>query len=480
MGDILGKTIADKYRIEELIRRSRTADLYRATHLLMDKAVSVKVLPSMLKNDAVATERFFKEARETSRIGHANVLNVIDFGTDQDGTPYAVCDGPVAESLRSVMLREGPFPADLAIDLTRQAALALGSGHEIDVTHGNLSPENILLIQSPEGSLTAKVTDFGTPNVLMAGDDLLEAVPGDLAYLAPELCSGADHPDAISDIYSLGAILYEMLAGTPPFTGEKPTDVMLKHIEEAPAPLVAFRGDLPPEIEPVILKALAKDPAMRQQTTQELIDDLSTRQEPTAAAAAAATGGGDFWKTAFMVLIGTGILAAALIYATSVKQTDPATVLIPDANGLPVQPINPATGFEEQQLAVMPGSFSDFPATTDGSPGDSLPGGDGYNPWSTGVPPPGAPTYVPPPGQIITIDPNNPSQFMPPDGGVILVPVPANTTPKPTPTRPSTANTNTGPDVKPAATPSPAPTTKPDPKPSPTKAAPDNGDDAGN
>ena len=466
MAEMIGKTIAEKFRIDELIKRSRVSELYRATHLLIDKPVTVKLLSETLKGDNAATEQFFKEARETARIGHSNVLNIIDFGTDTDGTPFAVCDGPVAETLRSVILRDGALPADVAVDITRQTALALGSGHEIGVVHGGLSTESILLVQDQDGRLNVKVTDFRTPNAMMNGDPL-DAAPEDLLYLAPEICSGADLPDVRSDIYSLGAILYEMLAGTPPFVGEKPTDVMLKHIEEAPAPLVAFRSDLPPELEPVILKALAKDPAMRQQTMQELIDDLERKAEPQAAAAAAQSGG-DFWKTAFMVLIGTGVLAAALIYATSVKQTDPAIVLMPDANGLPVQPINPATGFEEQQLAVMPGAMPDYPAGPGQTAADTLPGGDGYNPWATGVPPPGAPTYVPPGGPVVVIDPNNPSQFMPPDGGVILVPVPANvnTKPSPSPTRTPAANANTAPAPTPAATP-PPPAPKPDPKPSP-------------
>lgn len=473
-----GKTIADKYLIEELIERSAASDLYRAKHLLMDKPVTVKLLPAISKHDKTAIDRFFDEAKQTARVGHQNILNIIDFGTDTDGTPYAVCDTPVAETLRSVILRDGQLSVELAVELARQIAAGVGAGHEMNIVHGNLSSDNVLLFQDQDGSLTAKVSDLGSANAMMRGGDPLEVAPSDFAYLAPELCSGADRPDLRSDIYSLGVILYEMLAGTVPFTGEKPTDVMLQHIEEPPAPLMAFRTGLPPELESVILKAMAKEPEMRQQSMQEFIDDLALKADEPKAMAAKAKGGGDFWKTVFMVLIGTGVLAAALIYATSVKQTDPATVLMPDTNGLPVQPINPATGFEEQQLAVMPGALPDFPTSAATLPADTLPGGDGYNPWATGAPPPGGPTYVPPGGQVITIDPNNPSQFMPPEGGVILVPVPANTkpSPSPSPTKPPAANANTAP------TPAASPTQKPEPgptqtKPPPAKPSPENDSD---
>jgi len=166
-------------------------------------------------------------------------------------------------------------------------------------------------------------------------------------------------------------------------------------------------------------------------------------------------------ETAFVVLAGISLLSAFLIYGTSTKRTDPTAFLQPDANSQPVQPINPATGVEEQNLAMMPGALTDSNTNSSMSqPPGTLPGGDGYNPWATGIAPPpgGPPANTPPGGQVYTIDPNNPSPFMPPDSGVILVPVPANTnTARPTPTpRTPPANANTGAaNTAPKATPTP-------------------------
>ena len=167
-----------------------------------------------------------------------------------------------------------------------------------------------------------------------------------MEYRFPEQYSDPGEMDERSDIYSLGVIFYEMLAGSVPFTGETATEVMLRHAQEAPPPLSTFRQDLPVELEPVLLKALAKDPEARYQTTEEFAADLDTIPATVegAKAAAATT---NIWKTAFIVMVGTMVLAAALIYATSSRQTNPTTQLQPDANGIPVQPINPVSGADD-------------------------------------------------------------------------------------------------------------------------------------
>jgi hypothetical protein len=222
--------------------------------------------------------------------------------------------------------------------------------------------------------------------------------------------------------------------------------VMLKHAEEEPPAMSEFRADVPSALEAVIRKALAKDPDERFQKAAEFVEALDQ------ATLAGADTGGRFWKTAAAVIIGIGVLASVLIYATSSKQTIPLTQLQPDAEGQPVQPINPATGAEEQTLVSMPGSIPGSMSNVDilSQPPGTLPGGDGYNPWATGAPPPGAPTYVPPGGGQVYIDPTTGSPFMPNDTGVILVPVPANTNtraaPTPTPKTPAAnANTQTAP-----------------------------------
>lgn len=478
--DLTGQLVAEKFKLIGLVKSGPEGDLYRAENTLIEKPVTLLVLPA--DADAKARERFRKNAKAASAAEHPNLLNVLDFGIDASGVSYAVCDAANPETLSQAIARGGKMPVENAVEIGKQIAASLETLHASGRTHGNLTADNILLSEVAESAAIAKVAGIGSLGPLERTGDVLAAAPSELAYLAPELCSGTDSPDALSDIYSAGVVIYEMLAGTVPFSGEKPTDVLLKHIEEPPPPLSAFRSDLPPTLEPVILKALSKSPEMRQQSGAELMGELAAAfgGAPDAAAAGEPVKKNNFWATAAMVLIGTAALGGALIYATWSKKTDPATVLQPDANGMPVQPINPATGTEEQQLAVMPAYSIDGNSNVPLTAPDTLPGGDGYNPWATGVPPPGAPSYVPPGGEMYNIDPRTGSPFMPPDGGVILVPVPVNTntnarpTPTPSPGRDANANTNTRPatpsntapaNTSPAATPrtTPAPARTPTP-----------------
>lgn len=476
--ELIGTTIAGKYRIDSLTLSSENGDLYAATHVLTERPIGLRVLPKARATRKDLATRFFDSARASAKFLHPNALNIADFGTDENGNSYAVCDDVKGDTLKATILRDGQLALVSVIEIAKQIASALAEAHAAGVVHKNLTAENVLLAEQPDGSVIAKVFDFATPNAIERSGDVIEASAADFSYLAPEQCAGGEVADARGDVYSLGVIIYEMLAGVVPFTGEKPTDVMLKQIEEPPVPLSVFRNDVDPGFEKIFLQAMSKNPEMRQQSARDFYEEVAAYSGDGSTASAAAASGGNFWRTAFMVLIGVAALASALIYATSVRRTEPTTVLQPDANGLPVQPINPATGIEEQALASMPMYPTD---SLDGSgqpltAPDTLPGGDNYNPWATGVPPPGAPPqYIPPGGQLYTIDPNNPSQFMPNEGGVILVPVPANTNTnvKPTPTpRPTGSNTNTAPSATPAATPAATPRPSPSVKPPASRPAP--------
>ena len=460
-GSLTGTIIAEKYRLGELLRNGEHGDLYEARHVLMDKLVSVRVLRPSVAADSANTEKFFASAKAASKISNPHVLNISDFGTDGAGYVYAVYEPLEGRSLRSVISEDGTFPVHTAVETATQIAEALSASHAAGQVHGDLSTDNVLLTGS-EG-IAAKVIEFGSHGPLI--EERTHAA--DFAYVAPEICSGADSPDERSDVYSLGVVLYEMLAGVPPFSGEKPTDVMIKHIEEIPPPLADFRNDLPDELEPVIAKALSKNPDARQQTAREFADELALVSGALAGKAAAAPQN-NLWKTAFIVLVGMTLLGAFLIYSTWMRRTDPATAVQSDANSLPVQPINPATGTEEQTLAAMPALTADAIANSNTLPG-TLPGGDGYNPWATGAPPPGAPA-IPPGGQVVTIDPATGSPFMPTDG-VVLVPVPVNSnanTAKPSPT-PKPANANAAPQATPTPPANTAPA-KPTPTPRPTRS----------
>jgi hypothetical protein len=334
-------------------------------------------------------------------------------------------------------------------------------------------PQDISIRKDAFETEIVKVFGFGSDPMTVARD-------ADPRYLSPEQLTQFPAADERSDVYSLGVVLFEMLAGVVPFDGGNAKDVLAKINAEPPPPLSAFRRDLHPEIEPIILTALAADPERRYQKVSAFAEDLSLAAGgPEKAAAATATAGGkkhNIWQTAFIVLAGILVLAIGLIYATSVRKTDVTAQLQAEPGTLPVQPIGPATGAQEESLSKLPDmTDAEILAAQTGTmeaPPGTLPGGDGYNAWANGgappigAPPPGSsvPVYVPPAGQTVTIDPNGGSQFMPQSDGIILVPVPmanANTgsTAKPTPTPKSPAG-NT---AVPSATPKPmmSPTPKP-------------------
>jgi hypothetical protein len=254
------------------------------------------------------------------------------------------------------------------------------------------------------------------------------------------------------------------------------------HTEELPPPLSSFRSDLPENVESVALTAMAVDPDARYQSAAEMAEALELAQQSVARPKTAAA---NPWKTLAFVVAGILLLSAFLIYATWMKRTDPATVLQPDANGLPVQPINPATGAEEQSLAIMPALTMDANSNVNSAidPG-MYPGGDSYNPWAAGgAPPPGAPP-IGPPGSTTTVvtSPGNP--FNPPADCPNATWVaernawlcdfsgtPPATRPTPTPRSAAPANANTA--TQPAATPTQRPTAPgATPRAQPTRAAP--------
>jgi serine/threonine-protein kinase len=483
-GSLTGTIIAEKYRLGDLIRGGETADLYDARHVLMDKQVSVRVLRPSLAADSYNVEQFIDQAKAASKINDPHLLNINDFGTDREGFVYSVLEPFTGKPLKEVIAEDGAFPVHSSVEIGRQIAQALTASHSIERVHGNLSTSNIVLVGA-EG-ISAKVLDFGSANAIERESE----DPSEFAYLAPEQCAGSATPSAQGDVYALGSVVYEMLAGTPPFTGEKPSEVMMKHMEEMPPPLSSFRTDIPDGLEAVIVKALSKNPDMRQQTAQEFADELAPIGATAVAASAGAARQNNLWKTAFIVLVGITLLGAFMIYGTYTKRTDPTTVLQPDADGQPVQPLNPATGIEEQGLAAMPAYNASTLANSNmNQPPGTLPGGDGYNPWANGgAPPPGAPVQQG--GAVITV-PSGSSPFMPPEcilqpSGIYLCPAPvnANAAAKPTPTpKPPVANANTGtaPQSTPAAntaqpkqSPTPKPTTRA-PRATPTPKPDENG-----
>jgi hypothetical protein len=465
--ELIGKLIADKYRVEALVSEGESGDLYRGHNEMLNRPVVLKILSPALAIDARWVKRFINEARAASALTHSNILNITDFGTDAKGLSYAVYEEVKGPSLSEVLSSFPLMDEKRALSIARQVATAISAAHEKKILHGRLDPSVAYVDSLEDENDLVKVLGFGADPLNVPRDR-------DARYLAPEQCNAFPHADERSDVYSVGVLLYEMLSGVVPHDGTTPADVLSKQTQEPPAPLSAFRRDLHPDIEPIVLTAIATEPDRRYQSMKAFSEDLellgAALQGNDKGKASGAAVGRKVWQTAFVVLAGISLLAAALIYGTSVRQTDPTAHLeTPDLGGLPVQPIGPATGAQEESLASMP-ALTDAEIMSSAAMQQmqsDLPGGDGYNAWANGgVPPPGAPLnsqapplgYVPPGGQVYTIDPSTGSQFMPPDSGVILVPVPVNTN-----TAPSTAPAPKTPAANAAATPNPETAATPKP-----------------
>lgn len=462
----LGRTVAGKYRIESVLRATELGRLYNATHLLTEKRVTLKILSPALAVDDKIVSRFMEEAKTLSSFSHPNILNVTDFGSEPDGDTYIVYEAVEGITLKDEIVVEGAFPLGRVLDVSRQIASGLIAAHARGMMHGSLGGDKVMLYRDSEGREAVKIMGLGTA---ASGETVALASQSSFEYLSPEQCADPSNFDARADIYSLGAMLYEMLTGELPFNGSNPGELMMKQATQPPPPLSAFRSDLPPGLEPIVLSALAKNRELRYQTMGDLLSDvnaLEVSHESPSGAAQTSAAEENVWKTAFVVLAGVSVLSIGLIYFTYVPRTDPSTVAAADSGAMPVQPINPATGINEQGLAsIIPMTAEAMqqinPMTMPSPMADPLGGsGDGYNPWSGG-PPPGAPAPIQPGGQVITVQEGN-SPFMPPDNsGIYLVPqqVP---TPAPQPGAPkaqdaggSQPSAQPTPEAKPAASPKP-------------------------
>ncbi|HEV7859787.1 MAG TPA: protein kinase [Pyrinomonadaceae bacterium] len=277
---LVGQTLASKYRIEELINEGGMGAVYRGTHTLMDKTVAVKVLHPALAADDKIVARFSREARAASRISHPHALNVTDFGESENGIVFLVMEYLRGQTLKEVIRTEGPMSLTRAVGIIRQVSGALDAAHAQGVVHRDLKSDNIMLEDVGDGDW-AKVLDFGIAKIqedVGNTDPALTAanmIIGTPQYMSPEQCSQASEIDSRSDIYSLGVILYEMLAGHVPFTGDSPTAIMMQHLQDPPPSILEERADLPAAVGRVIARAMAKRPEDRYQSAGELSETLA-------------------------------------------------------------------------------------------------------------------------------------------------------------------------------------------------------------
>ena len=269
-----------RYRLKRLLASGGMGDVWVAYHPGLKRDVAVKILRHEAWSD-VAVRRFEREVRATTQLSHPNTVRIFDYGVSDDGLWYYAMELLEGESVAALVAREGALATGRALRLIGQAARALAEAHAKGIVHRDVKPENLLVTTAGGEPDFVKVLDFGIASVAMAeGDAKLTrtgAVMGTLAWLAPEAIRG-DAIDARADVYALGAILYLMLAGRPPFEHETAVAVMSAHLHERPAPPSSKRGGpLPHELEAIVLRCLEKDPEARYPTAEALAEALEGR-----------------------------------------------------------------------------------------------------------------------------------------------------------------------------------------------------------
>jgi beta-lactam-binding protein with PASTA domain/predicted Ser/Thr protein kinase len=257
-----------RYRIVRKLGSGGMADVYLAEDEELGRRIAIKILNDRHANDESFVERFRREAKNAAGLSHPNIVSIYDRG-EAEGTYYIAMEYLDGRSLKELVVARGPLPIPDAIDATRQVLAALRFAHRKGVVHRDIKPHNVMA--DADGRL--KVTDFGIARAGVSQMTEAGSIIGTAQYLSPEQARGAP-VDQRSDLYSVGVVLYEMLTGTTPFSGESPVEIAMKHLSDPPRPPSVERADIPPDLDMIVLRALAKNPDDRFQTAEEIDAEL--------------------------------------------------------------------------------------------------------------------------------------------------------------------------------------------------------------
>jgi eukaryotic-like serine/threonine-protein kinase len=269
VSDTLINTLFDgRYRILRKLGTGGMANVYLAEDEVLGRRVAIKILNDRHAGDDQFVERFRREAKNAASLSHPNIVSIYDRG-EAEGTYYIAMEYLDGRSLKELIVARGPAPIHLAVDYARQILAAIRFAHRHGIVHRDIKPHNVLV----DGEGRLKVTDFGIARAGVSQMTEAGSIIGTAQYLSPEQAKGAS-VDQTSDLYSVGVVLYELLTGVVPFSGDTPVEIAMKHLSTVPEPPSAKRADVPRDLDMVVMRALAKDPSERYQSAEEMDADL--------------------------------------------------------------------------------------------------------------------------------------------------------------------------------------------------------------
>jgi beta-lactam-binding protein with PASTA domain/predicted Ser/Thr protein kinase len=269
VSDTLIDTLFDgRYRIVRKLGSGGMATVYLAEDQELGRRVAIKILNERHANDDQFVERFRREAKNAAGLSHPNIVSIYDRG-EAEGTYYIAMEHLHGRNLKELISARGPAPVHVSVEVTRQVLAALSNAHKNGIVHRDIKPHNVMV----DDDRRVKVTDFGIARAGASQMTEAGSIVGTAQYLSPEQARGAG-VDQRSDLYSVGVVLYELLTGKVPFNGESPVEIAMKHLSDTPPAPSELNGEVPEELDMVVMRALAKDPARRYQSAEQMDADL--------------------------------------------------------------------------------------------------------------------------------------------------------------------------------------------------------------
>ncbi|HXK19345.1 MAG TPA: serine/threonine-protein kinase [Polyangiaceae bacterium] len=382
----VGQVIGGSYRIVRYIGSGGSSHVFQAEHLRLGKAFAIKLLREGLDNNRRAAQRFRREAKAIARLNSEHIVSVVDCGELDDGTPYLVMELLEGEDLRSLLNREGSLPARRAVQIVIEACRGLTVVHEAGLIHRDLKPENLFITKRATGEDWCKVLDFGVAKMEASLSTAQGAIVGTVRYMAPEQLGDGAAVGPATDVYALGAVLYECFSGRAAFDGDTIQQVMFGVMNREPAALAELCPNLPRELVAVVEHCLSKTVNKRPRSATELAGALSAAIGSAIGAVPHQTlsdaapvvivrqGRGSYWTIAAAMLVASVAAASIAWLAKPSVQDAPPRLDTPRANpnaaAKPVDPAAPPPAAAESPIPVIPASPVPVPASA-ASPADS-------------------------------------------------------------------------------------------------------------